>query len=171
MMASMAMTRGSMARRAARVLAKIAAAARSGARPSGGPATVLRGARELQRGDAVAALEMPRQRALVVEAGSAGDLRDGHAAPQVMARALQARLHQVGVRRHAYAALEQADELERRQPGGRAQVLQPQVFGMALVDQVGDQAQQGPVARRRLDAPAAAAMAAIQAPESGHQQF
>src|SRR5260370_42590013 len=83
---------------------------------------------ELQRRDAVAALEMLGERGLVVEADVGRDLGDRSRMPEMPAGDVEADLGQVGMRREPCRALEQADELESRQADLLCQIFQSKVF-------------------------------------------
>ena len=125
-----------------------------------------RGAGELQRRDAVAALEMLVERALVVEADGRRHFGRCRRAPQTAGRPCRA--GSASDRRAASArrALEQADELEGREPDAGRQVLQVQVGGVFGTHALRHPRQQHPVARRRRDAAAAAAVALEQPAEA-----
>ena len=109
--------------------AALVACSRIGVRPIGHWRTAIArlGARELQRRDAVAALEMLGERALVVEADGASRPRPDRRPPRRWpAGRAEPDLRQIGMRRQADRALEQADELEGREarrwrPGPRGE--------------------------------------------------
>ena len=71
---------------------------------------------ELLRCHGIAAPEIPRQRALIIEAARDRSRSDRLAAPQPLAGRVEPHLRQIGVRCEPDAALEQTDELERAEP-------------------------------------------------------
>src|SRR5260370_10509768 len=85
---------------------------------------------ELQRRDAVAALEMLGERALVVEADVGRDLGDRSRMPEMPARDVEADLGQVGIGREPCRPPEQAYELKRRQADSLRQIFQPEILGI-----------------------------------------
>src|SRR5713226_8120546 len=86
------------------------------------------GAGELKRRDAVAALEMLGERTLVVETDVRRDLGDRPRMSEMPAGCVQPDLGQVGMGRQSRRALEQANELEGREPDVLRQILQPKVL-------------------------------------------
>src|SRR5258708_23155279 len=101
---------------------------------------------ELQGRDAVAAVEMLGERALVVEADVGRDLGDRSRMPEMPAGDAEADLGQVGMRREPCRALEQADELESRQAYILCQIFQSKVFRIVSTHALLYAVQQGLVA-------------------------
>src|SRR6266851_862692 len=126
---------------------------------------------ELQGRDAVAALEMLGERALVVEADVGRDLGDRSRMPEMPAGDVEADLGQVGMRREPCRALEQADELESRQADILCQIFQSKVFRIVSAHALLHTLQHDLVARRRGDPGAVAAMAPEQSTEGADQKL
>src|SRR5258708_816657 len=114
---------------------------------------------ELQGRDAVAALELLGERALVVEADVGRDLGDRSRMPEMPAGDVEADLGQVGMRREPCRALEQADKLESRQADILCQIFQSKVFRIVSAHALLHTLQHDLVARRRPYPGAAAVMA------------
>src|ERR1700758_2573755 len=83
---------------------------------------------ELARRDAVITLEMPGQRALIVEPRQRRCLGDRRALAQPSASGVQADLGQAGMWRQPDRPVEQANQLEGREPDRAGEFLEAQLL-------------------------------------------
>src|SRR5262249_25691996 len=120
------------------------------------------------RSDAVAALEVLVECALVVEADGGRHVGQHRLMPQMTAGDIEPNLGQVGMRRQADRSFEQADKLEGRQVHLCGQVLEPRVASILRPHTLDRASQELAIGRRQLDAVAATAVALEQLAESSN---
>ena len=106
---------------------------------------------ELARRQRVGALEMPSERALIVEPDSGCHIRDGQSLSQSATGGTQPDLGKVGVRRKSHRSPEQADELESREPDVTSELREAEILGVASPHDLDHPVHQGSIPRGRLD--------------------